>query len=149
MAGLFKAIAKVLFQNNSENAKTSTHDMSSENEGWWDGKLRDTHEEGKNIQFAVYENEDDVEKNTWYRLSKWNSQNILRINFDYEDRNWKYFVPDPRKYGEEDVVGVSYEGRQRDFLIICDQPEFKMYLEREPDNDFDKNAIKTPNTRLK
>lgn len=100
MAGLFKAIAKVLFQNNSENAKTSTHDMSSENEGWWDGKLRDTHEEGKNIQFAVYENEDDVEKNTWYRLSKWNSQNILRINFDYEDRNWKYFVPDPRSLSD-------------------------------------------------
>lgn len=99
---------------------------------------------GKNFQFAIYENSTDIEECTWYRLKDWSYPGYyLRWENRSHGRDWKISSPT-----EEDVVGVAYEGRADNFVILADQPEFKMYFEREPNNPYDPNAIKVMGTAL-
>ncbi len=99
---------------------------------------------GKNFQFATYDTKEDIEDCTWYRLKDWGYPDYyLRWQNRGYGRDWKISSPT-----EEDVVGVSYEGRADSFVILADQPEFKMYFEREPDNPHDPNAIKVMGSAL-
>ncbi len=52
------------------------------------------------------------------------------------DTDWKVFE------SEEKVVGVTHDSRTINFLTLCDQPQFRVFLEREPLNQHDPNAIK-------
>jgi hypothetical protein len=51
-------------------------------------------------------------------------------------KDWKMFA------SEEPVAGVTQENREVNFLLMGDQPDFKIFLEREPGNPVDLNAIK-------
>ena len=91
--------------------------------------------EGKNFKFLVSDDNKVSELNTWYRLEKWKSVNYLKMNTNWS-RDWKKFA------SEVPVAGVTQGNRQSDFLIMGDQPDFKIFLERERDNPIDPNAIK-------
>ena len=39
-------------------------------------------------------------------------------------------------------MGVNYENRERSFLLLGEKLDVRIYLEREPDNPYDPNAIK-------
>jgi hypothetical protein len=92
---------------------------------------------GKNFQFAIYDDDDaDIEPGEWYKIKGWKyPENYLRM----KDKDKRLGVVSPY---EEKVMGMEYEDRWKNFLLIGDQPEFKLFLEREPDNKSDKNAIK-------
>ncbi len=93
----------------------------------------------KNFQFLVIDEGEDVGNYRWYRMRHWNSQNFLIMDTDW-DKDWKSFS------AEEEVVGITFEDRQRNFLIMGDSPEFRVHLQREPNNPKDKNAIKVIGT---
>ena len=71
----------------------------------------------------------------WYRLESWKAPNLLVMKSTYPS-GWKKFS------FKESVVGVTYDNREANFLLMGDQPDFKIFLEREPDNPVDPNAIK-------
>jgi len=89
----------------------------------------------KAFQFLVLENAYGVKKNTWYRLEHWQSQNFLKMETEYTDE-WKVYSL------EEPIVGVAHDNRIVDFIMMGDKPDFKLTCQKEPDNAFDKNAIK-------
>ncbi len=92
----------------------------------------------KFFKCTEYEKDDEIEPNTWYRLKGWKYPDyyLLRKSKGWSS-DWKLFMP-----LEEEIVGVKSEDRQKNFLLLGDLPDFKFSLEREPDNAFDKNAIK-------
>lgn len=51
-------------------------------------------------------------------------------------KDWKTFDSDVN------VVGVTREDREANFLIMGDQPDFKIFLKKEPNNPVDPNAVK-------
>ncbi|MFH1417675.1 MAG: HIRAN domain-containing protein [Planctomycetota bacterium] len=89
----------------------------------------------KDFTFLMVDHVEDVGENRWYRLNHWESPNYLKMNTSW-DKDWKAFDR------EEPVVGVTYENRERTFLVMGDQPDFRVFLERDPNNPKDKNAIK-------
>jgi hypothetical protein len=91
--------------------------------------------EGKHFQFIICDDNEEAELNKWYRLERWKSVNYLKMNTKWS-RDWKKFA------SEVPVSGVTQGNRQSDFLIMGDQPDFKIFLERERDNPVDLNAIK-------
>ena len=92
----------------------------------------------KFFKCAEYEQEDDIEPNTWYRLKGWKYPDYYLLRKpEHWSSDWKLLTP-----MEEEVAGVKYEDRQKNFLLLGDLPDFRFSLEREPDNAFDKNAIK-------
>ncbi len=92
---------------------------------------------GKNFQFAIYDDDDtDIVPGEWYKIKGWKyPENYLRMKD-------KYKRPGIVSPYEEKVMGMEYEDRWKNFLLVGDQPEFKLFLERESNNEFDKNAIK-------
>lgn len=52
------------------------------------------------------------------------------------DEDWESFSTAER------VVGTQYENHYTNFILIGDHPDFRIYLERDPHNPHDKNAIK-------
>jgi len=94
---------------------------------------------GKNFQFAIYDDSAEIEDCTWYRLKDW-SYPVYYLRWRGSSR--ENAGTTARHPHEEEVVGVAYEGRAENFLILADQPEFRMHLKREPDNAYDHNAIK-------
>ena len=90
----------------------------------------------KRFQFLIVDDYDEAPLNKWYRLSKWESPNMLRMDSTWS-RNWKLFSD-----FEQPVVGVTHGDRKDYFLIMADQEDFKIFLERERQNKFDPNAIK-------
>lgn len=89
----------------------------------------------KNIQFLIVDRGEEIPPNKWYRMSHWQSEHFLRMATGW-DNDWKIFS------NEEKVVGVSSEDRDIKFLRLLDQPEFKIYLEKDPSNEYDSNAVK-------
>lgn len=92
----------------------------------------------KNIEFLIVDKDatyEEIPKNKWYRKSHWKSEHFLKIGMDW-DKDWRSFG------GEEEVVGVSFEDRYIKFLRLCDQPGFKIYIEKDTSNEYDSNAIK-------
>lgn len=89
----------------------------------------------KHFQFLIVDQGEEIEKNHWYRMSHWQSQHFLKMETEW-DKDWKNFSL------EEEVVGVTFEYRARKFLELGDQNNFKIFLEKDPDNPHDKNAIK-------
>lgn len=92
-------------------------------------------EQGKHFKFLICDDRSEVPLDTWYRLRRWKSPHYLRMETTWT-RDWKIFSP------EEEVVGVTREDREVDFLIMGDQADFKIFLQRERDNPVDPNAIK-------
>ena len=90
---------------------------------------------GKHFQFLIVDTKAEIVKNKWYRLSHWKSQHFLKMDCDW-DKDWKSAI------SEEEVVGVSYDNRAQKFVILGDQEDFQIFLEREPENPQDPNAIK-------
>ncbi len=88
----------------------------------------------KDFLFLVADRTDEVGKNRWYRLRHWKSPNFLRIETEWSS-DWRNYE------SEEPVVGTSLEGREKAFLVLGDQPDFRILLKREPGNSRDKNAI--------
>jgi hypothetical protein len=68
-------------------------------------------------------------------MKTWDSPNYLKWESSWSS-DWKRFAD------EEKVVGVTKGNRRNDFLIMGDQPDFKIFAERERDNPVDPNAIK-------
>jgi len=92
---------------------------------------------GKNFQFAIYDDSSVVEDGVWYRLKDWKyPPNYLRM--EHRTRCRRGAVS---PY-EEKVMGTEFEGRWKNLLLLGDQPDFQMYLERELDNALDRNAVK-------
>lgn len=90
---------------------------------------------GKEFEFLILERGDDIPLDRWYRLNHWQSPNLLIMKSEWS-KDWKNYS------NEEDVVGVAHEDRERKFLIIADQKDFSTYLERDPKNRHDPNAVK-------
>jgi len=95
----------------------------------------------KNFKFLICDSKSEAPENTWYRLRKWQSKNFLLMNAPYT-RDWKIFQARKTLNGEEEVVGTFINARRDAFLIMGDASDFRVFLEREPDNPKDKNAIK-------
>jgi hypothetical protein len=89
----------------------------------------------KKIEFLIVDRCDEIPKNEWYRMSHWKSEHFLKIQTGW-DKDWKCFET------EEKVVGVSHEDRDGKFLKLFDQPEFKIFLEKDQFNEHDPNAVK-------
>jgi hypothetical protein len=89
----------------------------------------------KTVACITLNREEEAPQNQWYRRDHWQSDHFLRIDTSW-DQDWKVFE------AEEQVTGVAYDSRTIDFLKICDQPQFKIFLEKEPSNKHDPNAIK-------
>ncbi|UCG14544.1 MAG: HIRAN domain-containing protein [Deltaproteobacteria bacterium] len=92
-------------------------------------------ESGKHYTYAICDKKSEAPPNMWYRLRKWKSPHVLRMETTWT-RDWKVFSVD------EPVVGVTRENRESSFLLLFDQPDFRIFLEREKDNPVDPNAIK-------
>jgi hypothetical protein len=90
---------------------------------------------GKHFQFHSYKDESEVSLITWYRLRKWKRPNYLKMQTEWSSDLIPHII-------EETVVGVSFDNRKDTFLLVGDYPDFKIFLEREPDNPVDPNAIK-------
>ena len=91
-------------------------------------------ESRKRFKFLICDDKSEVPLDTWYRLRRWESPHFLRMETEWT-RDWKLFSQ------EETVVGVTYENREVHFLMMGDQPDFKIFLERESENPVDPNAI--------
>jgi hypothetical protein len=98
-------------------------------------KLFPTASSTKHFQFLILERGETTPLNRWYRLSHWESVHFLKMNTDW-DKDWRSFS------AEEEVVGVTFEGRQEKFLLMGDAHDFQVFLARDPLNPKDKNAIK-------
>ena len=92
-------------------------------------------EYGKHFQFEILDDYEEAPLGRWYRFNRWMAPNILKMESTW-NKEWKLFS------AEEDVRGVTRDNRQDDFLIMGDQEDFKIFLERERQNKFDPNAIK-------
>lgn len=90
---------------------------------------------GKHFKFLICDNQSEIIQDRWYRLERWKSSNYLKMETTWS-KDWKIFSP------EEPVVGVTRENREANFLLMGDQSDFKIFLEREKDNPVDPNAIK-------
>lgn len=89
----------------------------------------------KSFEFLIVERGEKIEKNRWYKMSDWQSPHFLKMKTDW-NKDWKNFA------AEEQVVGVTYDNRAQKFLELGDQNNFNIFLERDPNNPRDKNAIK-------
>jgi len=98
-------------------------------------------EPGKHFMFLICDDKSEASLNKWYRLRRWKSPNFLRMETTWT-RDWKVFSGGSSLSGEEEVVGVTHGNREVDFLLMGDQADFKIFLERERDNPVDPNAIK-------
>jgi len=90
---------------------------------------------GKNFQFLIAEDRTDVENDRRYRMSHWDSVNSL-IWGTAQRKDWRIFSD------EEPVVGVTQDNREINFLLLGDQLDFRIFVEREPENPYDPNAIR-------
>lgn len=90
---------------------------------------------GGNFKFTIEKDSGDALLNRWYRLAKWNRTHFLKMNTEWS-RDWKLL------FSELNVAGVTQGRRENDFMLIGDREDFTVYLEREPDNPVDQNAIK-------
>lgn len=89
----------------------------------------------KNFRFLIVDRPDEIDKNCWYRMRHWDTSHYLRMDTNW-DRDWKTFL------AAEPVVGVTFEDRQRKFIVMGDLPDFRIYLQKDPRNPHDNNAIK-------
>jgi hypothetical protein len=116
----------------------------------------------RGFKFTECDSPLDAKPDTWYHLSKWKRPYYLHYNKiktqdlggymkmemtaregDFGD--WKLFrngFGNGANQGKYAVAGVTYEDRMNTFILIGDAPDFKLYLERDPDNSYDPNAIK-------
>jgi len=78
---------------------------------------------GKRFQFLIVDRGEQIETHRWYRLSHWEFPHFLRMESEWSS-DWKCL------YSEEMVVGVSKEDRESTFLILGDQPDFQLFLQR-------------------
>jgi hypothetical protein len=92
--------------------------------------------DSKWFQFLTMDDYGETPLNKWYRLSKWESSNMLRMDSTWSS-DWKLFSK-----SEQPVVGVTHGDREDNFLKMGDQEDFKIFLERERQNKSDPNAIK-------
>jgi hypothetical protein len=69
-------------------------------------------------------------------MEKWSRQNFLKMECDWS-KDWKSVSKE-----EEEVVSITRENRMDYFVLMFDQKDFKVSLERERDNPVDPNAIK-------
>ena len=90
---------------------------------------------GKEFAFLTCDDYSEAPLNTWYRLARWKKPNLLVMKTKWT-KDWRQYLD------EEPVVGVTHEDRQANFVVMGDQPDFKIYLERERSNPVDPNAIK-------
>ena len=95
----------------------------------------------KNIEPLIVNRGEEIPKNKWYRMSHWKTQQLLRIGTEW-NMDWRCFAH------EEAVAGVSFEERYTKFLRLYDQPGFKIYLEKDPSNEYDSNAIKVMSSAM-
>ena len=93
-------------------------------------------EKGKHFKFLICKDKSEAKENQWYRLEKWKSPNLLVMKTSYS-KDWKTYYTSGLP-----VVGVTKDNRTVDFILMGDQEDFQIYLEREPDNPVDPNAIK-------
>ncbi|MFH1550830.1 MAG: HIRAN domain-containing protein [Planctomycetota bacterium] len=93
----------------------------------------------KDFKFLITDDASDIPLNTWYRMFHWDSTHFLKMESEWT-KDWKMYS------AEEPVVGVTYENRQGNFVFMGDQPDFRIYLEREPTSPYDPNAIKVMGT---
>jgi hypothetical protein len=90
----------------------------------------------KEFQYLICDDKEyRLPKDTWYRMEKWSRQNFLKMECDWS-KDWKSVSK------EEEVVGITRENRMDYFVLMFDQEDFKVSLERERDNPVDPNAIK-------
>jgi len=89
----------------------------------------------KKLEFLVVDQGEEIPRNKWYRMSHWQIEHFLKMETDW-DRDWKCFER------EEKVVGVTHEERDIKFLQLYNQPGFKIFLEEDPLNEYDSNAVK-------
>jgi hypothetical protein len=88
------------------------------------------------FDYLIYDDDEKIEPNKWYQKSSWDNKNFLSYKGLWGP-DWKW-----SDEGKVKVVGLSHGNRSEDFLRIAQEKTFKMYLEAEPDNPVNRNAIK-------
>lgn len=89
----------------------------------------------KSFRYEEYDEASEARLNIWYRLKRWKRPNFLMIRTEWPN-DWIVLIK------EENVVGMTYDNRIDWFLMMGDYPDFRVFLEKEPDNPVDPNAIK-------
>lgn len=89
----------------------------------------------KPFNFLLCNDEKGVPLNTWYRPKNWSSPNLFRMETEWS-KDWKSFSR------AESVIGMTRENGMAYFVLMGDQPDFQVFLERERDNPVDRYAIK-------
>ncbi len=87
------------------------------------------------FRLTIYEERSEAPEGQWFRLSKWENPGFIVMKSSWS-RDWRILA------NEVPVVGVSFENRDELFLSIGDKLGFKIILEPDPSNQYDKNAIK-------
>lgn len=85
---------------------------------------------------TVKSHDDEIPPNTWYRYKDWKSGNYYKYSATHDD-GCKWFT----KF-EESVVGMSFRDGGNAVLKMMHKPDFAIFLEREPENEHDGNAVK-------
>lgn len=81
----------------------------------------------------------DVPENRWYRVNDWEPPNYILWKRPPLNKLWgRGWL---NLFEQEKVVGIT-QNRQDHFLILGHKQDFEMFLEPEPENKYDKNALK-------
>lgn len=92
------------------------------------------------LPFVTARHGSQVEPGVWYRLDRWTHDNYFRINTTWGP-DWKIFQAGGLNH-EVPVAGVTFNDGEIEFMRLVGQPDFRMYLERDPHNRHDRHAIK-------
>jgi len=77
----------------------------------------------------------DVPEGSWYRLASWERKGFFVMKSSWSE-DWKF-------YGNDiPVKGLNRNDNVSSLRHVLESPDFKIELEREPDNPVDPNAIK-------
>ena len=88
------------------------------------------------FDFLIYDDGEKIEPNKWYQKSSWKNKNFVSYKGTW-DSDWKW-----SEEGKVKVVGLSRDSRSDYFIMLVREKNFKMYLEREPENPVNPNALK-------
>jgi len=99
-------------------------------------KQEPTQSQKVRFDYLIYDDGEEIELNKWYQKSSWNNKNFVNYKGSWGP-DWKW-----SDEGKVKVVGLSHGDRSEDFLRLAQGSSFKMYLESEPDNPVNRNALK-------
>lgn len=89
----------------------------------------------KEFKFLILDDYESPPKNVWFRRASWKDAYYLRMDTVWS-KDWKNYS------ANEPIVTLSQQDSARKFIILADQKDFNIFLDRESTNPYNENAIK-------